>query len=109
MDIHLEGEARESLLQTSPSRAVQRYFLQTQKIFRRTIYCVNIEKLEEAPKKEVVCYHILCDRQKSLYNIYWKMLKKKLNMDEILDIHGVRLVVENKGDCFAALNVVHRL
>ncbi|KAK8938286.1 hypothetical protein KSP40_PGU017954 [Platanthera guangdongensis] len=25
-------------------------------------------------------------------------------MDEILDIHGVRLVVENKGDCFAALN-----
>ncbi|KAK8953557.1 hypothetical protein KSP40_PGU016397 [Platanthera guangdongensis] len=35
--------------------------------------------------------------------------RKKLNMDEIFDIHGVRLVVENKGDCFAALNVVHRL
>ncbi|KAK8953600.1 hypothetical protein KSP40_PGU016398 [Platanthera guangdongensis] len=58
MDIHLEGAARESLLQTSPSRASPRM---------------------------------------------------KLNMDEILDIHGVRLVVENKDVCFAALNVIHRL
>lgn len=30
-------------------------------------------------------------------------------MDEIHDIHGLRLIVENEEDCFAALNVVHGL
>ncbi|KAK8969337.1 hypothetical protein KSP40_PGU013094 [Platanthera guangdongensis] len=45
------------------------------KYFDEQFIASTIEKLEEALKKEVVCYHILCDRQKSLYNIYWKMLK----------------------------------
>ncbi|KAK8921529.1 hypothetical protein KSP39_PZI020753 [Platanthera zijinensis] len=79
------------------------------KYFDEQLIVSTIAKLEEALKKEGICYHILCGRQKSLYSIYRKMLKKKLSMDEILDIHGVRLVVENKGDCFAALRVVHQL
>lgn len=30
-------------------------------------------------------------------------------MDEILDIHGLRLIVENEEDCYKALGVVHEL
>lgn len=30
-------------------------------------------------------------------------------MDQIHDIHGLRLIVENEEDCFEALTVVHRL
>ena len=30
-------------------------------------------------------------------------------MDEIHDIHGIRLIVEKEGDCYKALRVVHRL
>ncbi|KAJ4833242.1 putative GTP diphosphokinase rsh2, chloroplastic [Turnera subulata] len=35
--------------------------------------------------------------------------RKKLNMDEIHDIHGLRLIVENKDDCYRALKVVRKL
>nr|GMD78609.1 probable GTP diphosphokinase RSH2, chloroplastic [Ipomoea batatas] len=34
---------------------------------------------------------------------------KKLNMDEIHDIHVLRLIVEEKEDCYKALRVIHQL
>ncbi|XP_043817544.1 probable GTP diphosphokinase RSH2, chloroplastic isoform X2 [Manihot esculenta] len=68
-----------------------------------------IEKLEQALKDEGISYHVLSGRHKSLYSIYCKMLKKKLNMDEIHDIHGLRLILENEEDCYRALGVVHQL
>ncbi|ESQ29999.1 hypothetical protein EUTSA_v10011285mg [Eutrema salsugineum] len=68
-----------------------------------------IEKMEQALKKEGISYHVLSGRHKSLYSIYCKMLKKKLTMDEIHDIHGLRLIVDNEKDCYKALGVVHKL
>ncbi|KAJ0242367.1 GTP diphosphokinase RSH3 [Hirschfeldia incana] len=68
-----------------------------------------IEKMEQALEKEGVSYHVVSGRHKSLYSIYCKMLKKKLTMDEIHDIHGLRLVVDNEKDCYKALGVVHKL
>ncbi|XVF86904.1 hypothetical protein PTKIN_Ptkin18bG0078400 [Pterospermum kingtungense] len=68
-----------------------------------------IEKLERALKDKEIPYHVLSGRHKSLYSIYLKMLKKKLTMDEIHDIHGLRLIVENEEDCYEALKVVHQL
>ncbi|XP_050232410.1 probable GTP diphosphokinase RSH2, chloroplastic [Mercurialis annua] len=67
------------------------------------------EKLEQALKDDTISYHVLSGRHKSLYSIYCKMLKKKLNMEEIHDIHGLRLIVENEEDCYRALRVVHQL
>jgi len=43
-------------------------------------------------------------QQKSL-----NLCRKKLNMDQIHDIHGLRLIVENKEDCYRALRVVQCL
>ncbi|CAN6929085.1 hypothetical protein Bca4012_098981 [Brassica carinata] len=68
-----------------------------------------IEKMEQALKKEGIAYHVLSGRHKSLYSIYCKMLKKKLTVDEIHDIHGLRLIVDNEKDCYKALGVVHKL
>ncbi|KAG0485147.1 hypothetical protein HPP92_009226 [Vanilla planifolia] len=79
------------------------------KYFDEQLIVSTIGKLEKALKDEGVPYRTLCGRQKSLYSIYRKMIKKKLGMDEIHDIHGLRLIVENEKDCFAALDVVHRL
>lgn len=67
------------------------------------------ERLERTLKDKAISYHVLCGRHKSLYSIYCKMLKKKLNMDEIHDIHGLRLIVDNEEDCYEALKVVHQL
>ncbi|XP_020587356.1 probable GTP diphosphokinase RSH2, chloroplastic [Phalaenopsis equestris] len=67
------------------------------------------EKLERALKNEGLSYLILSGRHKSLFSTYSKMIKKKLTMDEIHDIHGLRLIVENEEDCFRALYIVHQL
>ncbi|KAJ8756136.1 hypothetical protein K2173_024683 [Erythroxylum novogranatense] len=64
------------------------------------------EKLVQALENEGILYHVLCGRHKSLYSIYSKMLKKKLNMDEIHDIHGLRLIVQNEDECYKAMRIV---
>ncbi|XP_028752181.1 probable GTP diphosphokinase RSH3, chloroplastic [Neltuma alba] len=68
-----------------------------------------IEKLEQALKDEGISYRVLSGRHKSLYSIYCKMLKKKLSMNDIHDIYGLRLIVDKEEDCYKALTVVHRL
>lgn len=35
--------------------------------------------------------------------------RKNLPVDEIHDIHGLRLIVESKEDCYRALEIVHNL
>ncbi|KAL5822359.1 hypothetical protein ACOSQ4_020259 [Xanthoceras sorbifolium] len=67
------------------------------------------EKLERVLKDKAISYHVLSGRHKSLYGIHSKMLKKKLTMDQIHDIHGLRLIVENEDDCYKALSIVHQL
>jgi GTP pyrophosphokinase len=46
-------------------------------------------------------------RPKHLYSIYRKMERKGVPFDMVLDIRGVRVVVENESDCYLALGVVH--
>ncbi|KAG1342626.1 putative GTP diphosphokinase RSH3, chloroplastic [Cocos nucifera] len=77
--------------------------------FDEAMIASAIEKLDRALKDGGVSYHVLSGRHKSLYSIYTKMLKKKLTMDEIHDIHGLRLIVKNEEDCYTALDVVHQL
>ncbi|PWA80970.1 HD/PDEase domain-containing protein [Artemisia annua] len=79
------------------------------KSFNEAMVTSAAEKLEEALKDESVCYHVLYGRHKSLYSVHCKMLKKKLSMGEIHDVHGLRLIVENEEDCYKALKVVHGL
>lgn len=68
-----------------------------------------VEKLEEVLKEKGISYHVLSGRHKSLFSIYTKMLKKHLTMDEIHDLHGLRLIVEKEEDCYQALSLVHEL
>ncbi|CAH9098809.1 unnamed protein product [Cuscuta epithymum] len=79
------------------------------KSFNEALVTSAVERLEHALKDEDICYHALSARHKSLYSIHRKMLKKKLNMDEIHDIRGLRLIVENKEDCYKAATIVHQL
>jgi hypothetical protein len=44
-----------------------------------------------------------------LANWFWHIFRKNLTMDEVHDIHGLRLVVEKEEDCYRALDVVHKL
>ncbi|KAF8695054.1 hypothetical protein HU200_037661 [Digitaria exilis] len=77
--------------------------------FDEELITSTVDKLDKGLRDAGVSYHNLSGRHKSLYSIHSKMLKKNLTMEEIHDIHGLRLVVEKEEDCYQALTVVHKL
>nr|CAB3453522.1 unnamed protein product [Digitaria exilis] len=77
--------------------------------FDEELITSTVDKLDKDLRDAGVSYHNLSGRHKSLYSIHSKMLKKNLTMEEIHDIHGLRLVVEKEEDCYQALTVVHKL
>ena len=48
-------------------------------------------------------------RPKHIYSIWRKMQRKGVNFEQIYDVHGFRVVVENEAQCYAALGIVHSL
>jgi GTP pyrophosphokinase len=60
-------------------------------------------KMEQSGIK---CYEVT-GRPKHLYGIYRKMQRQQKQFHEIYDIAALRLIVENKVDCYRALAIVH--
>jgi GTP pyrophosphokinase len=48
-------------------------------------------------------------RPKHIYSIFRKMERKGVGFEQIYDVHGFRIIVENVGQCYAALGVVHTM
>src|SRR5919108_29684 len=48
-------------------------------------------------------------RAKNFYSIYQKMVERGVEFDDIFDLVGVRIVVSDLRDCYAALGVIHAM
>ncbi|MEP7205304.1 MAG: bifunctional (p)ppGpp synthetase/guanosine-3',5'-bis(diphosphate) 3'-pyrophosphohydrolase [Casimicrobiaceae bacterium] len=48
-------------------------------------------------------------REKTVYSVYKKMREKRYTFAQVFDIYGVRVLVQNAHDCYAALGVLHAL
>ncbi len=48
-------------------------------------------------------------RPKHIYSIWKKMRDKQLSFDQVFDLRAVRVLVDEVGDCYSALGVVHGL
>ncbi|MGH8181767.1 MAG: RelA/SpoT family protein, partial [Steroidobacteraceae bacterium] len=46
-------------------------------------------------------------REKHLYSIYKKMSRKRSSLAEIVDVYGLRIIVDKPDTCYRALGVVH--
>jgi GTP pyrophosphokinase len=48
-------------------------------------------------------------REKHLYSIYQKMQRKSAHLSEIVDVYGVRVIVQDVDSCYRALGITHQL
>ena len=48
-------------------------------------------------------------REKHLYSVYRKMRAKRLPLSEVLDVYGIRILVDSVDMCYRALGSVHNL
>jgi GTP diphosphokinase / guanosine-3',5'-bis(diphosphate) 3'-diphosphatase len=46
-------------------------------------------------------------REKHLYSIYKKMQNKKISLNEMVDVYGFRIIVDNADVCYRVLGLVH--
>ncbi len=46
-------------------------------------------------------------REKHLYSIYKKMRRKRALLSEIVDVYGLRIIVDKPDTCYRALGIVH--
>jgi GTP pyrophosphokinase len=63
-------------------------------------------QLEAALKKAGISAHVE-SREKHLYSIYRKMLRKRATLAEIVDVYGLRIVVDSADTSYRVLGVVH--
>ncbi len=74
----------------------EEYIKQVTEILNKKLEEVNIEANIEG-------------RPKHFYSIYYKMVNKGKNLEEIYDLVAVRVIVDNVKDCYGALGVIHAL
>ncbi len=65
-----------------------------------------IKRLREELEPEGVKAKI-SGRPKHIYSIYRKMSRKEMPFEMLMDLRGVRLIVDDVADCYKALGVVH--
>ena len=67
-----------------------------------------IKILEEKLKENHIKANI-SGRAKYFYSIYNKMKEKHKSFDEIYDLIAVRLIVQNKSECYSTMNLIHQV
>ena len=58
-------------------------------------------------KQNISC--IVTGREKHLFSIYQKMKKQRRSFVSIMDVIGIRVIVENIDQCYRVLGIVHNL
>jgi GTP diphosphokinase / guanosine-3',5'-bis(diphosphate) 3'-diphosphatase len=69
-----------------------------QKITKRFMSSLNEAQIEAR----------VAGREKYIYSIYRKMRDKKRALNEIVDVYGIRIVVDSVDNCYRALGIVHK-
>ena len=75
---------------------------------RREVMNRLLDVIREGLAKENVLA-VVSGREKSIYSVYKKMREKHYTFAQVFDIYGVRVLVADKTNCYAALGVLHEL
>src|SRR6478609_1571212 len=75
---------------------------------RREVMNRLLDVIREGLAKENVLA-VVSGREKTIYSVYKKMREKRYTFAQVFDIYGVRILVADKTNCYAALGVLHEL
>ena len=75
---------------------------------RREVMNRLLDNIREGLAKEHVL-GIVSGREKTIYSVYKKMREKRYTFAQVFDIYGVRVLVADKTNAYAALGVLHEL
>ena len=66
------------------------------------------QRLKEELKRRSIEAEV-SGRPKHIYSIWRKMKRKGVDFDQIYDVRAIRVLVNDMGDCYASLGIVHTL
>jgi GTP diphosphokinase / guanosine-3',5'-bis(diphosphate) 3'-diphosphatase len=75
---------------------------------RREVMNRLLDVIREGLAREHVLA-VVSGREKTIYSVYKKMREKHYSFAQVFDIYGVRILVADKTNCYAALGVLHEL
>jgi GTP diphosphokinase / guanosine-3',5'-bis(diphosphate) 3'-diphosphatase len=67
----------------------------------------KIEQQLQAPMMKSSIVARVAAREKHLYSIYKKMRRKRATLNEIVDVYGLRIIVDSPDTCYRTLGIVH--
>ena len=93
----LNYEARQLILER-----LEKIFPNTQKLFS------DISHELETKLRTKNINAIITGREKSCFSIWKKIQTKKISLEQITDIIGFRIILDNVDDCYTALGIIHQ-
>jgi GTP diphosphokinase / guanosine-3',5'-bis(diphosphate) 3'-diphosphatase len=73
--------------------------------YLQNVIAVLRRELEKAGLRNVA----LSGRPKHIYSIYKKMGRKNVDLDKVYDVRAVRVIVDDKVQCYTVLGIVHSI
>ncbi len=92
-----------------PARRQHLVDLIRQRAPEREVYLENVMAEVAGALEDVHIDATITGRPKLVYSIYRKMIDSGLEFDEIHDLIGIRIIVPEVQDCYAALGLVHSM
>lgn len=74
---------------------------------RKPVETMIVNRLQERLEKLGIENARVAGRKKRVYSIYQKIRHRGVSVKSQKDIHGIRIIVETRDDCYRALGVVH--
>ena len=86
---------------------IEQYIQNTKKIIIQD-HNKAIEIIQEKLTQEGI-NAIIKSRIKTVYSVYNKMIKRKVPLEEIMDIGAIRIIVNDIKECYLTLGIIHSL